>query len=152
MSTLPSVAFLGLGHMGGPMAANLVKAGYPVTGFDPVPAAQAQAFTDGVTVVDTATAAVADVDVVITMLPNGQMVLDLYDEILPAAKPDTLFVDSSTIDVADAKAAADKAHAAGHRAVDAPVSGGVAGPPPAPSPSWSAAPRPTSPPRTRCST
>lgn len=128
MSTpLPNVAFLGLGHMGAPMAANLVKAGYQVTGFDPVPAAQAQAFRDGVTVVDTAVAAVADVDVVITMLPNGALVLDLYDEILSAAAPGTLFVDSSTIDVADAKTAADKAHAAGHRAVDAPVSGGVAG-------------------------
>lgn len=127
MSTLPSVAFLGLGHMGGPMAANLVKAGYDVTGFDPVPAAQEQAFKDGLTVADTAAAAVADADVVITMLPNGKLVLDLYGEILPLAKANTLFVDSSTIDVADAKAAADKAHEAGHRAVDAPVSGGVAG-------------------------
>ncbi|MGW0041814.1 3-hydroxyisobutyrate dehydrogenase [Rhodococcus sp. NPDC003348] len=127
MSTQPSVAFLGLGHMGGPMAANLVKAGYEVTGYDPVPAAQQQAFKDGLTVADTAVAAVADADVVITMLPNGKLVLDLYDEILTVAKPDTLFIDSSTIDVADARAAADRAHAAGHRAIDAPVSGGVAG-------------------------
>ncbi|MGW6692407.1 3-hydroxyisobutyrate dehydrogenase [Rhodococcus sp. NPDC054953] len=127
MTTHPTVAFLGLGHMGGPMAANLVKAGYPVTGFDPVPAAQTQAFKDGVTVVDTAAAAVADADVVITMLPNGRLVLDLYAEILAVAKAGTLFVDSSTIDVADAREAADRAHAAGHRAVDAPVSGGVAG-------------------------
>lgn len=127
MSTTPAVAFLGLGHMGGPMAANLVKAGYEVTGYDPVPAAQEQAFKNGLTVADTAIAAVTDADVVVTMLPNGALVLDLYREILPAAKANTLFVDSSTIDVADAKAAAELAHEAGHRAIDAPVSGGVAG-------------------------
>ncbi|MFD4292090.1 3-hydroxyisobutyrate dehydrogenase [Rhodococcus sp. NPDC058505] len=127
MTTHPTVAFLGLGHMGGPMAANLVRAGHEVTGYDPVPAAQEQAFKDGLTVADTAAAAVADADVVITMLPNGSLVLDLYAEILAVAKAGTLFIDSSTIDVADAREAADRAHAAGHRAVDAPVSGGVAG-------------------------
>ncbi|WUD63187.1 3-hydroxyisobutyrate dehydrogenase [Nocardia sp. NBC_00511] len=122
-----TVAFLGLGHMGGPMAANLVKAGYPVLAYDPVPAAQDQARTDGATVVTTAVEAVAAADLVITMLPNGRIVLDLYGDILPAAKPGTLFVDCSTIDVADAKQAAELAVAAGHRALDAPVSGGVAG-------------------------
>ncbi len=127
MSTLPNVAFLGLGHMGGPMAANLVKAGYPVTGYDPVPAAQEQGRADGLTIVESATDAVRDADVVITMLPNGALVLKLYDEVLSAARPNTLFVDSSTIDVADARAAHEKAVQAGHRAIDAPVSGGVAG-------------------------
>ncbi|MFX1759644.1 3-hydroxyisobutyrate dehydrogenase [Rhodococcus gordoniae] len=127
MSALPAVAFLGLGHMGGPMAANLVRAGYTVTGYDPVPAAQEEATKNGITVAEAAVDAVRGAEVVITMLPNGKLVLDLYDEILPAAEPDTLFVDSSTIDVADARAAAEKAHEAGHRAVDAPVSGGVAG-------------------------
>ncbi|WP_342660889.1 putative 3-hydroxyisobutyrate dehydrogenase [Rhodococcus ruber] len=127
MSTLPNVAFLGLGHMGGPMAANLVKAAYPVTGYDPVPAAQEQGRADGLTIVESATDAVRDADVVITMLPNGALVLKLYDEVLPAARPNTLFVDSSTIDVADARAAHEKAVQAGHRAIDAPVSGGVAG-------------------------
>lgn len=127
MSALPAVAFLGLGHMGGPMAANLVRAGYTVSGYDPVPAAQEEATKNGVTVTASAADTVRDADVVFTMLPNGKLVLDLYDEILSAAKPNTLFVDSSTIDVADARAAADKAHEAGHRAVDAPVSGGVAG-------------------------
>lgn len=121
------VAFLGLGHMGGPMAANLVKAGYDVLAFDPVPAAQEQAKADGATVVGTAGEAVAASDLVVTMLPNGRIVLDLYGEILAAAKPGTLFVDCSTIDVADAKRAAELAVAAGHRALDAPVSGGVAG-------------------------
>ncbi|MGW5113245.1 3-hydroxyisobutyrate dehydrogenase [Nocardia sp. NPDC004123] len=127
MSTNTKVGFLGLGHMGGPMAANLVEAGYDVLAFDPVPASQDQARQDGATVVATAAEAVSASDIVITMLPNGRIVLDLYGEILPAAKPGTLFVDCSTIDVADAKQAAELAAAAGHRALDAPVSGGVAG-------------------------
>ncbi|RDI64217.1 3-hydroxyisobutyrate dehydrogenase [Nocardia pseudobrasiliensis] len=125
MST--KVGFLGLGHMGGPMAANLVKAGYEVLAYDPVPAAQEQARTDGATVLDTAAAAAAEADVVITMLPNGRIVLDVYADVLAAAKPGTLFVDCSTIDVADAIEAAKIAVAAGHRALDAPVSGGVGG-------------------------
>ncbi|QNG21227.1 3-hydroxyisobutyrate dehydrogenase [Rhodococcus triatomae] len=125
MST--TVAFLGLGHMGGPMAANLVSGGYAVTGFDLAAPALEQARRDGVAVADTAVDAVASADVVVTMLPSGAHVLGLYDEILPAARPGTLFVDCSTIDVADARAAHDKAVAAGHRNVDAPVSGGVVG-------------------------
>ncbi|MEV6562717.1 3-hydroxyisobutyrate dehydrogenase [Nocardia sp. NPDC051756] len=120
------IGFLGLGHMGAPMAANLVKAGYEVLAYDPVPAAQKQAIKDGATVVSTAVEA-ADAGVVITMLPNGKLVLDVYAELLPAAKPGTLFIDCSTIDVADAKSAAVLAIGAGHRALDAPVSGGVAG-------------------------
>ncbi|WP_410875881.1 3-hydroxyisobutyrate dehydrogenase [Nocardia sp. A7] len=122
-----TIGFLGLGHMGGPMAANLVRAGYDVLAYDPVPAAQEQARTDGATVVATAAEAAAGRDVVITMLPNGKLVLDVYAELLPAAAPGTLFLDCSTIDVADAKAAAAQAVAAGHRPLDAPVSGGVAG-------------------------
>ena len=125
MST--TVAFLGLGHMGGPMAANLVSGGYAVTGVDLAAPALEQARRDGVAVADTAVDAVASADVVVTMLPSGAHVLGLYDEILPAARPGTLFVDCSTIDVADARAAHDKAVAAGHRNVDAPVSGGVVG-------------------------
>ncbi|MFH5208023.1 3-hydroxyisobutyrate dehydrogenase [Antrihabitans spumae] len=121
------VGFVGLGHMGGPMAANLAKAGYQVLGYDLVPAALEQATKDGVTVVASSDEA-ADADVVITMLPSGKHVLDLYSGgLLAAAKPGTLFIDSSTIDVADAKSANELAVAAGHRAVDAPVSGGVAG-------------------------
>ncbi|AFT99184.1 3-hydroxyisobutyrate dehydrogenase [Nocardia brasiliensis] len=120
------IGFLGLGHMGAPMAANLVQAGYEVLAYDPVPAAQEQAAKDGATVVATAAEA-AEAGVVITMLPNGRLVLDVYAEILPAAKPGTLFIDCSTIDVADAKSAAVLAIGAGHRALDAPVSGGVAG-------------------------
>ncbi|MFD9548452.1 3-hydroxyisobutyrate dehydrogenase [Nocardia salmonicida] len=121
------IGFLGLGHMGGPMAANLVRAGYDVLAFDPVPAAQEQARTDGARVVATAAEAAVDRDVVITMLPNGKLVLDVYAELLPAAAAGTLFIDCSTIDVADAKAVAELAVTAGHRPLDAPVSGGVAG-------------------------
>lgn len=122
-----TIGFLGLGHMGGPMAANLVKAGYTVQGFDLAPAALEQAKVDGIVVVSTVVAAVADADIVVTMLPNGRLVLDLYRELLPAAAPGTLFVDSSTIDVADAHAAHKLVHEAGHRSLDAPVSGGVGG-------------------------
>ena len=123
-----SIAFIGLGNMGGPMAANLVKAGYVVHGFDVVPAALDRARANGVTVAPDAATAVAASDVVITMFPGGRDVLDAYrDGLLAAARPGTLFIDSSTIDVADAIAARELAVAAGHRGLDAPVSGGVVG-------------------------
>ncbi|MFF1822883.1 3-hydroxyisobutyrate dehydrogenase [Kribbella sp. NPDC058245] len=124
------VAFIGLGNMGGPMAANLVKAGYRVTGFDPVPAARAAAEEAGIEVAASAAAAVVEAQVVLTMLPSGRHVLDVYqgaDGLLAAAPAGTLFVDCSTIAVADARAAAELVVAAGHRALDAPVSGGVVG-------------------------
>ena len=113
--------------MGGPMAANLVNAGYPVRGFDPVPAAQQAAADKGVTVVDTGAAAVQDADVVITMLPNGELVMRCYEEVLPAAAPGTLFVDSSTISVDDARTVHRQAAGKGFAQLDAPVSGGVKG-------------------------
>ncbi|WP_326586387.1 3-hydroxyisobutyrate dehydrogenase [Streptomyces sp. NBC_01294] len=124
-----TVAFVGLGHMGGPMAANLVKAGYRVLGFDLVPELLGAAAATGVEPAGSAASAAADADVVITMLPAGRHVLALYreDGLLAAARPGTLFVDCSTIDVADARAAHEAAVAAGHRSLDAPVSGGVVG-------------------------
>ncbi|MGW6845967.1 3-hydroxyisobutyrate dehydrogenase [Streptomyces sp. NPDC054958] len=124
-----TVAFVGLGHMGGPMAANLVEAGHRVLGFDLVPELLAAAAATGVEPAVSAAAAAADADVVITMLPAGGHVLALYGEggLLGAARPGTLFVDCSTIDVADARAAHEAAGAAGHRSLDAPVSGGVVG-------------------------
>lgn len=123
-----TVGFVGLGHMGGPMAANLAKAGYVVRGFDLAPAALEQARRDGITVVETAAQAATDADVVITMLPSGKHVLDLYErDLLTTARQGTLFVDCSTIDVADARAAHELAEQAGHRGIDAPVSGGVMG-------------------------
>jgi 3-hydroxyisobutyrate dehydrogenase len=124
---MSTIAFLGLGNMGGPMAANLVKAGESVIGYDPVPDAAEQAKVAGITIAATAGDAAREADVVITMLPSGKHVLDCYGEILPSARPGTLFLDCSTIDVADAREAGELAVAAGHRAVDAPVSGGVVG-------------------------
>ncbi|WP_345061722.1 3-hydroxyisobutyrate dehydrogenase [Leifsonia kafniensis] len=125
-----TIAFIGLGHMGGPMAANLVRAGYSLLGFDLVPAAARQAGANGVTMAASAAEAAAAADVVITMLPAGEHVLAAYlgdDGLIAAAKPGTLFIESSTIAVDDARAAHELLRAAGHRGVDAPVSGGVVG-------------------------
>jgi len=129
---MSTIAFLGLGHMGGPMAANLVKAGHRVIGFDPVPAAVEAAQAAGIETVADAKAAVGDVDIVITMLPTGAHVIAAYsgensDGLLATAKPGTLFIDCSTIAVDEARQAHDLALAAGHSAADAPVSGGVVG-------------------------
>ncbi|MFJ6072727.1 3-hydroxyisobutyrate dehydrogenase [Streptomyces sp. NPDC093065] len=122
-----TVAFIGLGHMGGPMAANLVKAGHRVHGFDLDATALREATGTGITPAGSAAEAVAGADVVITMLPAGRHVLDLYDTILSTARPGTLFVDCSTIDVADARTAHERAETARMRGLDAPVSGGVVG-------------------------
>ncbi|KAA9393903.1 3-hydroxyisobutyrate dehydrogenase [Kocuria coralli] len=145
------IAFIGLGNMGGPMAANLVAAGHRVVGFDLVPAALEAASARGVEVAGTGAAAAAGADVVITMLPSGRHLLEAYEGasaaaevppapgggepvsapaasgLLAAAQAGTLFLDCSTISVQDARAAADLARTAGHRPVDAPVSGGVVG-------------------------
>lgn len=127
MTTRLAIAFLGLGNMGGPMAANLLGAGHLVRGYDPVPAAASAAAERGVTLFDTAGEAVADADVVITMLPNGEVVKRCYGEVLPAARPGALFIDSSTISVNDAREAHRLAGAHGMQQLDAPVSGGVKG-------------------------
>jgi 3-hydroxyisobutyrate dehydrogenase len=124
---MSTVAFLGLGNMGAPMAANLIAAGHPVRGFDPAPAAAAAAAGHGAEVFDSGAHAVAGADVVITMLPNGALVQRCYAEILPAARPGTLFIDSSTISVADARAVHALAGSHGFAQLDAPVSGGVKG-------------------------
>jgi 3-hydroxyisobutyrate dehydrogenase len=124
---MSTVAFLGLGNMGGPMAANLVAAGHTVRGFDLVPALKAAAEDKGVKVFDSGTDAVADADVVITSLPNGAIVKACYAEVLPAAKPGALFIDTSTISVDDARAINAQAGELGFAQLDAPVSGGVKG-------------------------
>lgn len=127
------IAFLGLGHMGGPMAVNLVKAGYTVAGYDVVPAALEAARERGVPTASSAVDAVTGADVVLTMFPSGQHVLDAYrgadgqPGLLEAARPGTMFLDCSTINVEEAREAARLALEAGHRSVDAPVSGGVVG-------------------------
>ncbi|GAB3006197.1 3-hydroxyisobutyrate dehydrogenase [Mycobacterium bourgelatii] len=122
-----TVAFLGLGNMGGPMSANLVAAKHAVRGFDPVPAAAAAAEAGGATLFDSAADAVAGADVVITMLPNGDVVKRCYAEVLPAARENALFIDSSTISVNDAREVHSLAQSHGMQQVDAPVSGGVKG-------------------------
>jgi len=127
------VAFLGLGHMGLPMARNLVGAGHDVVGFDVVDGAREVARASGLRVVDSATDAVADAEVVITMFAAGHQVIDAYrggagrPGLLAAAPGGILFVDCSTIAVDEARAAHALAEAAGLRSVDAPVSGGVVG-------------------------
>jgi 3-hydroxyisobutyrate dehydrogenase len=122
-----TIAFLGLGNMGGPMAANLVGAGHAVHGFDPVPALQAAAASKGAMVFDSGAEAVATADVVITSLPSGAVVKACYAEVLPAARPDTLFIDTSTISVDDARTINAQAARHGFAQIDAPVSGGVKG-------------------------
>jgi len=124
---MATIAFIGLGNMGNPMAANLVKAGHMVNGFDLVPANLAVAKEHGITVMADAISAVKDADVVITMLPAGKHVLTVYEDIAPKAKKGALFIDSSTIDVESAR----KAHAIAAKhdlaSIDAPVSGGTGG-------------------------
>ena len=124
---MTAIAFLGLGNMGAPMGANLVKAGFTVQGFDPVPAARAAAADGGVNVCETAAEAVRDAGVVITMLPNGNLVRQCYADVMPAATSGALFIDSSTIAVDDARAVHAYAVERGFAQLDAPVSGGVKG-------------------------
>ncbi|KPA22769.1 3-hydroxyisobutyrate dehydrogenase [Shimia sp. SK013] len=116
------IGFIGLGNMGGPMAANLAKAGHNVTGFD-----MADVSIEGVTMADSGVAAATGADVVITMLPNGQILRAVADEIIPAMTAGAALVDCSTVDVDSARAVADQATAAGLLPVDAPVSGGIGG-------------------------
>jgi len=116
------IGFIGLGNMGGPMAANLAKAGHEVTGFD-----MADVAIEGVTMADTSAAAATGADVVITMLPNGQILRAVANEIIPVMSAGAAFVDCSTVDVDSARAVAEEATAAGLLPVDAPVSGGVGG-------------------------
>ncbi|OBG85373.1 3-hydroxyisobutyrate dehydrogenase [Mycobacterium sp. E136] len=124
---MTTIAFLGLGNMGGPMAANLVAAGHTVRGFDPVPALKSAAAERGVSVIDSGAEAVTDAEVVITSLPNGDIVKACYAEVLPAARTDALFIDTSTISVDDARSIHQQALERGFAQLDAPVSGGVKG-------------------------
>jgi 3-hydroxyisobutyrate dehydrogenase len=116
------VGFIGLGNMGAPMAANLVKAGHQVAGFD-----LAAPCPEGVTRAATAAEAAKGADVVITMLPNGAILRSVAAEVIPAMAPGAVLCDCSTVDVDSARAVAEQAAAAGLGALDAPVSGGVGG-------------------------
>jgi 3-hydroxyisobutyrate dehydrogenase len=124
---MTTIGFIGLGNMGAPMAANLVKSGEHVLGFDVVPASRQAASQDGIQIVASASGALDDADVVITMLPAGQHVLSVWNEIIPHARQGTLFIDCSTIDVASAREAHKLAASRGIATLDAPVSGGVGG-------------------------
>jgi len=124
---MTTIAFLGLGHMGGPMAANLVAAGHTVRAFDPVAALKEAAADKGAQVFDSGAEAVAEADVVITSLPNGDIVKAVYAEALPAARKGALFIDTSTISVDDAREIHAQATERGLAQLDAPVSGGVKG-------------------------
>ncbi len=125
---MATIAFIGLGNMGGPMAANLVKAGHRVSGYDLSAAVCETARLAGLAIAASGAEAAADAEIVITMLPAGQHLVDAYEGGLVAAAPrGALFIDSSTVDVASARRAHEAAAAAGMMAVDAPVSGGVGG-------------------------
>ncbi|MBU4529436.1 MAG: 3-hydroxyisobutyrate dehydrogenase [Hoeflea sp.] len=116
------IGFIGLGNMGAPMAANLVKAGHEVTGFD-----VAGVIVDGAATAKSAAEAATGRDAVITMLPNGEILRTVYAQIAPAGDKGAVFIDCSTVDVDSAKAAHGMAAAHGLLSVDAPVSGGVGG-------------------------
>ncbi|MFD0908486.1 3-hydroxyisobutyrate dehydrogenase [Ruegeria arenilitoris] len=116
------IGFIGLGNMGAPMAANLAKAGHDVTGFD-----TAGVSVEGVTKAETAIDAVRGAEAVITMLPNGDILRAVADQIIPHMEKGAVFIDCSTVDVDSARAVADQAEQAGLLAVDAPVSGGIGG-------------------------
>ncbi len=116
------IGFIGLGNMGGPMAANLVRAGHEVAGFDlvaPMP--------EGIVRAGSAAEAARGAEVVITMLPNGAILRSVADEVIPVMSQGAVLCDSSTVDVASARAVADQAAAAGLLVLDAPVSGGIGG-------------------------
>ena len=116
------IGFIGLGNMGGPMAANLAKAGHSVTGFD-----MAEVSVEGVEMAASAAEAAGGAEVVITMLPNGDILRKVAAEVIPAMDAGAVLLDCSTVDVESARDVAAQAQAAGLSALDAPVSGGVGG-------------------------
>ncbi|MEP3844845.1 MAG: 3-hydroxyisobutyrate dehydrogenase [Paracoccaceae bacterium] len=116
------IGFVGLGNMGSPMAANLAAAGHDVVGYD-----VAGTTAPGVHMVDSIQTAVSETDAVITMLPNGQILRNVANDVIPAMPNGAVFIDCSTVDVESARAVADQATNAGLLAVDAPVSGGIGG-------------------------
>ncbi|MGV0109994.1 3-hydroxyisobutyrate dehydrogenase [Arthrobacter sp. CP30] len=127
---MATIGWIGLGNMGGPMTANLVRAGHTVQGFDLSADAVAAAVAEGVTAVEGIAGAVQGADVVFTMLPKGDHARAVYlgeDGVLAHADTSTLLIDSSTIDIESAAALHEAAAERGFRFVDAPVSGGISG-------------------------
>ncbi len=124
------IGFIGLGNMGMPMALNLIKAGHALTGYDVSPKAIEAVKSAGGAAGKSIAAIAAESEIVVTMLPSGKEVREVYlapGGITAAAKPGTLVIDSSTIDVDTARAVAKAAEAKGLPMLDAPVSGGVGG-------------------------
>ena len=121
------IGFVGLGNMGGPMAANLVRAGYKVRGVDLSPTCRDAAAAQGVTIVATLAEAADGADAIVTMLPAGAHVVAVWTELASVVKPGTLLIDSSTVDVDSARKAHALAESAGALSLDAPVSGGAGG-------------------------
>jgi 3-hydroxyisobutyrate dehydrogenase len=124
------IGFIGLGNMGLPMAANLVKAGHAVTGFDVVASSLSKFASTGGSAAQSNASAIAGAEVIVTMLPAGKEVREVYlsgDGVLARAAPGALLIDSSTIDVETARAVARAAEAKSFAMLDAPVSGGVTG-------------------------
>ena len=127
---MAKIGFIGVGNMGGPMAANLIAAGHRVTAYDPFPATLEKARGAGAETAVSAEQAARAGEIVISMLPTGAHVREVYlgaGGAIAAAAPDTLFIDCSTIDVETARAVNEAAADAGFAMLDAPVSGGVAG-------------------------
>jgi len=124
---MATIAFIGLGNMGGPMAANLVKAGHKVVAFDLAEASRNQARSDGAAIAESAAGSVKDADVVITMLPAGKHVLSVWGDVISSMAKGSLIIDCSTIDVESAKQAHALAVTHSVPSVDAPVSGGTGG-------------------------
>lgn len=121
------IAFIGLGNMGGGMAANLVKAGHQVNAFDLSAEALERAKDNGCAPFTSVREAVADAEAVVSMLPNGKIVDTIYeDDVIGHAPKGAILLDCSTIDVATARKVTADATAAGYEMVDAPVSGGIA--------------------------
>src|SRR5450432_2418258 len=124
---MTSIALIGLGNMGGPMAANLVKAGHKVVAFDLVETSRAQAKADGAGIAESSVSAVKGADVIITMLPAGKHVISVWTDVVTSMAKGALIIDCSTIDVESAKQAHALAARHGIASVDAPVSGGTGG-------------------------
>ncbi|MBD9374626.1 3-hydroxyisobutyrate dehydrogenase [Rhizobium sp. ARZ01] len=124
---MSSIAFIGLGHMGGPMAANLVKAGHRVQGFDLAAPSLELARQNGVQTCSSLAETVSGTETVITMLPAGKHVISVWSELVDAVPAGTLLIDCSTIDMESARKAHALAAAKGCPSLDAPVSGGTGG-------------------------
>ncbi|WP_137136390.1 3-hydroxyisobutyrate dehydrogenase [Rhizobium sp. FKY42] len=124
---MANIAFVGLGNMGGPMAANLVKAGHVVRGFDLSEQSRKAAEEAGVKAAISLAEACQDATVIITMLPKGEHVLSVWSELKPSVASGTLLIDCSTIDVDSAREAHQLAAEAACLSLDAPVSGGISG-------------------------